>query len=298
MHLDGEALCWMTALADDTPLTQLSIPGAHDAASASVTSWTRWTRTQLLDIDGLWNCGVRAFDLRPACHDGQLVIYHGKYSANQRFQDVMQSLLDALGKYPGETAIVLIRHEEEADGNAALWGPVLGAYLQGIREHLVDYRDGITLGEMRGKILLLSRNPYAGGPIGGYINRWNSGSGLADQCGSSVTNAAGHASPLWVQDYYHPDGAEDKWKAVKGLWDAASTAAWPRPLIINHTSGYVGMLPDYRENARNVNARAADYLLQMQGPAGLVMLDFAGVSRIGGVAVSGDRLVQCIIRHN
>ena len=50
---DGEPLCWMTALADDTPLTQLSIPGAHDAASASVTSWTRWTRTQALDIDGL-----------------------------------------------------------------------------------------------------------------------------------------------------------------------------------------------------------------------------------------------------
>lgn len=35
--LDGEdtAVCWMTGLADDTPLTCVSIPWAYDAATAT-----------------------------------------------------------------------------------------------------------------------------------------------------------------------------------------------------------------------------------------------------------------------
>lgn len=61
---DGAA--WMSRLDDDTPLTCVSIPGAHDAATAGVTAWPQWTRTQELDIEALWNAGVRAFDLRPA----------------------------------------------------------------------------------------------------------------------------------------------------------------------------------------------------------------------------------------
>ena len=39
--LDGaeNAVVWMTDLRDDIPLAHLSIPGAHDAASVSITSW-------------------------------------------------------------------------------------------------------------------------------------------------------------------------------------------------------------------------------------------------------------------
>jgi hypothetical protein len=55
---------WMTPLPDDTPVSRLSIPGAHDAATSSITSWPMWTKPQELDIAALWNAGVRAFDLR------------------------------------------------------------------------------------------------------------------------------------------------------------------------------------------------------------------------------------------
>jgi len=91
--IEGEdsAVCWMERLADDTPLTALTIPGAHDAASSSITSWTLWTRTQEKNVAELWNCGVRAFDLRPALVDGELGIYHDKYSAHVSFPQVMQA---------------------------------------------------------------------------------------------------------------------------------------------------------------------------------------------------------------
>lgn len=102
--LEGEdtSVCWMTALADDTPLTCLSIPGAHDAASATITAYKRWTRTQELDIAGLWNGGVRAFDLRPAWVDGSMGLFHDKYSAHVGFKTVMDALILALDRHPEE----------------------------------------------------------------------------------------------------------------------------------------------------------------------------------------------------
>ena len=291
------AVCWMSELADDTPLARLSIPGAHDAASATISAWPAWTRTQEKSIAGLWNCGVRAFDLRPALSGGQLGLYHDKYSAGLSLSEALQTLLLALERHPGECAIVLIRHEAEADGNDPRWKDAMGSCLKGIASRLAPYREGITLGELRGRILVLSRQEYTDGPFGGYIRNWSSQPRLAEQKGASVVDGAGNASPLWVQDFYHPEGETDKWAAVQGLWDemAAQTAC---PLVINHCSAYVGTLPDYRANARNINARAAAYIASRDTPAGIVMMDFAGISRSRGVPVAGDTLLQALIGHH
>lgn len=292
------AVCWMTGLADDTPVTCLSIPGAHDAASTTITAYKRWTRTQELDIAALWNCGVRAFDLRPAWVDGSMGLYHDKYSAHVGFQAVMDALVLAIDRHPGEGAIVIIRHEEEADGNAAEWASEMGAILDGLRPRLASWHPDMTLGELRGKILVLSRNAYTGGPIGGYLQGWTSSGDASAQRAARVTAATGGEHPFWVQDYYHPDGADDKWAEIRDMLDATAAAEEPRPIVINHASGYLGKLPDYRANAGNVNAKTAEYIKSLSGPAGIVMMDFAGVDRSGGTDVGGKVLVEAIIGHN
>lgn len=291
------AMAWITALPDDRPLASLSIPGAHDAATAGVTAWTSFTRTQELDIAGLWNCGVRAFDLRPALVDGEMGIYHDKYSAHVTSQEVMNALVVALERHPGECAILLIRHEEEADGNNPAWPATFGDYLSSIQEHLASYRHGMTLGELRGKILILSRNAYKDGPRGAYICGWTSGTNRSAQVSASLEDKDGKRSPFRVQDYYHPEGTEDKWVQVKGMLDAAG-AADGLPLVVNHASGYVGTLPDYRSNARDINARTAEYILASGKPAGIVMMDFAGVDISGGKKVAGETLVKALIGNN
>ena len=298
--LDGEetAVCWMSGLADDTPVTGLSIPGAHDAASATITAYKRWTRTQELDIAGLWNCGVRAFDLRPAWVDGNMGLYHDKYSAHVGFKTVMDAIILALERHPGEGAVVIIRHEEEADGNAPEWATGMGTILADIRPRLAEWRPNLTLGELRGKILVLSRNEYAGGPIGGYLQGWTSGDDASAQRNARVVDGTGGAHPFWIQDYYNPEGADDKWAEVREMLDATAAAGDPRPLVINHASGYLGKLPNYRANARNINARTAEYLKSLSGPAGIVMMDFAGVDRSGGTEVNGRALVAAIIGNN
>ena len=120
----------------------------------------------------------------------------------------------------------------------------------------------------------------------------------ADTILASIIDPEGKAHPLWVQDYYHPDAQEDKWAAVKGLLDASFNAGKTRPLVINHTSGYIGALPDYRANARNINSIAATYILEKGAPAGIVMMDFAGVERSNGVSVGGETLLKTLIENN
>ena len=95
-----------------------------------------------------------------------------------------------------------------------------------------------------------------------------------------------------------PDAQEDKWAAVKGLLDASFNAGRTRPLVINHTSGYIGALPDYRANARNINSIAATYIKEKGAPAGIVMMDFAGIERSNGVPVWGETLLKTLIENN
>lgn len=292
------AIAWMTPLSDDTPIARMSIPGAHDAATSSITAWTAWTKTQELNVAELWNIGIRAFDLRPAWVDGVMGIYHDKYSAHVTLPLILETLSLALVKHPGECAIIIVRHEEEADGNTSEWPGAMARTLQDFKDCLADWHQGLALGEMRGKILVLSRNTYSGGPVGAYINGWTSGDDIRSQMAAGIVGKDGISSPLWVQDYYHPQGKNDKWQEVKELLGAMESATEPYPLVINHASGYVGSLPDYRTNARDINSTLALYIKETRKPAGIVMMDFAGVGTSKGVTVSGDALVQALIENN
>ena len=289
---------WLTRISDDRLLLELSIPGAHDAATSTINTLTLFTRTQELNVAELWNCGVRAFDLRPAWKDGTLGIYHDRYDANVSFQHIMNMLQIALKRDPGEFAIVLVRHEQEADGNDPDWAEMMGAYLGSSADNLVPYTPGLTVGEMRGKILVLSRNEYAGGPYGGYIRGWNSGKDIAAQKGASVISPASDlVFPLWVQDYYAPANADEKWEEVRDMLDAAAESR--DALVINHASGYLGgSIPDYRSNAHAINSRIIDYLYTHASPAGIIMMDFAGVPVSKGIPVYGKALVEALTEQN
>ena len=294
---EGVFATWMADLEDDMPLERLSIPGAHDAASATITNLTRWTRTQALDIPGLWNAGIRVFDLRPALVDDVLGIYHDRYSAHVTFPQILSTLSLALERYPDEFAILLIRHESEADGNAAGWAKAMGDCLGVHKARLARYHPGLTVGELRGRILILSRDCYEGGPYGAYVESWYSGTELSGQQSASLIDADGVRYPFWVQDYYDPKDTADKWDAVRALWDAMDLPGGDvPPLVVNHCSGYVGKLPDYVKNAAGINGLAVDYIRDCDRSAGIVMMDFAGVSAYRGTAVYGAELVEALIK--
>ena len=100
---------------------------------------------------------------------------------------------------------------------------------------------------------------------------------------------------------------DKKLSAISNLLDhsvklnTSSSHNW----VINHTSGYsqTGLFATadaYRLNAASTNIAVVDYLSDEAnaGPAGLVMMDYAGVDRSGDYDVNGRKLVDAVIGNN
>ncbi|MBQ0149331.1 MAG: hypothetical protein KBT08_01810 [Bacteroidales bacterium] len=277
---------WMRELPDDTPACMMSIPGAHDACTAGVDEEYAFFRTQVLDIRGLWEAGVRSFDVRPTSRGDHLGVFHQIADTHVTFESVIGTLASCLEENPSEFAVVIFRHEDDADLSdnfASLMGDCLKFVKSG--GLAADFRDDITLGELRGHILFLSRTRYEDGPVGAYLEGW------PDRC--EIVNAQGARTPMTVQDYYDPQGKEDKLAEISATYErCAGSRIW----TVNHCSAYVAS--GYGENSENVNAAAADMIRSGHGKTGIMVMDFAGTDVFGGWNVAGGRLVDAIIENN
>ena len=288
---------WLSRVDDSTPVCFLAIPGAHDAATGTLNQFivSAFARTQALGIEGLWDAGVRAFDLRPALVGGSLQIYHGAISANISLQDAVDVLLGKLDSESGEFAVVVIRHEDEADSDDPLWEDAMSEYLRSLPPERVlrEFSPGLTVGEMRGKILFLSRDYYAPEPVGAYINGWYSGANLERQKSASIGRGS-----LWVQDLYDPSSTDEKWEAFETLAEEFSSELSGDVWCINHCSAYISEifgLPNYARNAADINGRAASLGYRLRG---IIMMDFAGVDLYNSLNVRGAELIKAIISAN
>lgn len=278
--------CWMRDLPDDTPACMMSIPGAHDACTAGVDEEYSFFRTQVLDIRGLWDAGVRSFDVRPTSRGDYLGVFHQIADTHVTFESVIGTLASCLEENPSEFAVVIFRHEDDADLSdnfSSLMGDCLrSAQSQGLA---IGFRDDLTLGELRGHILFLSRTHYDGGPVGAYLEGW------PDAC--EIVNAQGERTPMTVQDYYDPEGKDDK---LSHITETYRENAGGRLWTVNHTSAYVSS--GYGENSQNVNSDVADMIRSGSGKTGIMVMDFAGTDVFGEWNVAGSRLVDAIIENN
>lgn len=287
---------WMTALPDSTPGCEISIPGAHDACTAGVDDEYSYLRTQVFDISGLWDAGVRSFDLRPAARGDRMGIFHDKADTHVSFEEVIATLADKLEEHPGEFAVVIFRHEQEADSTAN-WSELMGAFLrsEAVREVAIGFRPDLTLGELRGHILFLGRQRYADGPVGGYISGWDDCPVFDPEVKAGIIGEDGAISPLYVQDHYAPQGREDKLEAVLSTFEGTrGVSVW----TVNHTSAYASNPFSYGRNARNVNSEVAERIASAEGHAGILVTDFAGVDSFEGFEVCGKKLVDAVIAKN
>ena len=168
-------------------------------------------------------------------------------------------------------------------------------------EHRVDFRPDLTIGDLRGKILILSRDAYASVPsTGAFVSGWSHG-----ENGSTNGTISGKSSSatLYIQDYYSVEDSNIKTAVVKEFADKAakaSTGVW----TINHTSGYTGTLGSdsaYKKNAANTNSFLYDYLVcnsKPIGATGIIVMDHVGSRKSGSYTVWGDLLPQAIIDNN
>ncbi len=172
-----------------------------------------------------------------------------------------------------------------------------------------DFKPRLTVGEMRGKVLILSKWEYGKEPIGGYCYGWVYDQELEKQTKGRITGPGGAEAPLWVQDFWGKSSRDGKDDAVVRMLEAAAgrdmTAEKPA-WVINYPSAYFGLpLSDsYRENAVEANKVAANWLSSHTGSVGIIYMDFAGMEKSPSYSCEklyetlGMTLVDRVIKQN
>ena len=326
---------WMMRLPDNAYVSTLSIPGSHDSGTGNgfpgvATSiygpfGDKYARTQDKSLEEQWDMGVRAFDLRPAVKDDYINVNHGIMPTNLRFDSAITMLRDKLRQNPSEFAIIHLLHETDGDNNAANYGERLLELLgrDDLKDYFVDFKPTLTVGEMRGKILFLSRNEYAAQPVGGFMRNWTGQIDWSSQTRGQIVGPDGTTAKLYMQDYAetHAEGALDlKVGAIRKMLDfstkhvtrATASIIW----VYNFASAYskvsrlyipfivdqqVSTSDGYRDNAAHTNAAIIDYLSDPSytpGPTGIILADYVGVDRSGDYDTRGKELVDVLIANN
>lgn len=166
----------MSYLPDDAKLNELSIPGAHDATACNTESEiygdlvAPFAQTQNQYIWGLLTSGTRYFDLRINKYGDDLAMCHGSIDmydmeGNRLLLDsVLDDMQNFLGKHDGETLILQIK----CDGDNC--DPEIYEYFENLmaeQPDLIYCGDHVpTLGEARGRLVILSRLHLIGGAEG------------------------------------------------------------------------------------------------------------------------------------
>lgn len=322
-NVQAAAENWITKLRDDVFVHQLSIPGTHDSGTGEgfmSAFFDSFARTQDVSMQEQWDSGIRAFDLRPtavqtAAGERYLKIYHGIVETKVRFDEALRLLCKQVTDNPGEFAIVVMRHETDGEksGLGTLWEELVDSCLNAeeFSGKLVAFRNSLKVGDMRGKVLVLSRDKYLNNKrlVGGYITNWSHSSDIADQK-KAIINCKGiiKTSPLYVQDFYDCTGDRlpTKLESMKTMFQEAGKAlsrtTGTRVWAINHASGYTksASVSGNRENAASTHQVALDFLSSCEPgtPTGIVMMDFAGVDQSAGYEVKSLTLTRALIANN
>lgn len=246
-----DASKWMTQVADEVDFKKLSIPGTGGSFSYNYTADTDgYFRSQHtnMTIAEQWKVGIRAFEIVsdriekngdgilgflnrvPASLAGTPVTCN-KNSVGINVGAAMEQINNQLNANPKECAVVVFTYQPEGASpgrNATKYAQSLKLWFEGInyKDKFVLYRPDITLGEVRGKILVIVRLNQSG-----------------EKDGGSFSNAVSQL-PVATYPFLLVDGcgtAKDKWGA-RGYTINGS----PAPNISNSASTYI---EQYMQNA-------------------------------------------------
>ena len=290
---------WMSTLPDNVYITQLSLPGTHDAATSSITTWpiSSYSKTQTYTVSDQWDKGVRVFDLRPKTEGADAPIYHGSAKTGKTLRGELGNIKNKLVDNPREFAIVIMRNEsnggQEGDAATGKWHNTIAPILAEYDDFIIAWNPNLTLADVRGKILILTRDEVVGTKATKILGIDNWGDNV--KRATTLLNDDG-AFHLILQDYYNDVNLDEKKNAIKDLLDEAMTIHCPNRLYINYASGYTGsgVSTNIGECAKATNKYICEYLdSHSGGPTGIIMMDFAGDN-----SYSGQTLIDKIIANN
>jgi 1-phosphatidylinositol phosphodiesterase len=257
---------WMGAISDQTSLSALSIPGTHDSG-ARYESINSTAKTQELTISEQLSSGVRYLDIRTRHFKNAFTIHHGAVYQNQNFDGVLNAVISFLNNNPTETVIMSVKQEHTAAENTRSYEETFKWYVNKNPNKWLMTDHIPTLGEARGKIVLLRRFAADQLPKGIDATAWK------DNTSFEIHNAA----DLNIQDYYKVTDRNKKWTDIQNKYNEAKSSN-PATLYINFTSGYSPGLfgiPDIRAISDEINPKVNQYFTtNTSGRFGVSAMDF------------------------
>lgn len=283
---------WMATIPGNVNFSMLSTPGAHNAATSSVSgTFSSYAKCQSETIQELLDNGVRAFDLRPQYKSNStitadnLTIYHGTYSTNVLYKDAIAIITSFLDAHPSE-AISIIMTKESASGSDQT--STLIEVITAIHNSYSSYFKEVdhsyyTLDDFRGKIFYGCRPNW-------YVSTMTRVTNWPDD--SSVTDygvGIGGTCFASVEDAYNTSGNSKK-AVVNALLDLASSNT--NRLHFHYT--FTSVANSITSQANIQNPAAAQYISgTLTGPTGYVYADFMGSN-----SYSGQALLKAVIEQN
>lgn len=304
---------WLSMVRDDAKVCKLSIPGTHD----SMTGMGFYTPiikyfsnimaiSQVSTFSEQMNCGIRFFDFRPVVaidtlaknpEDRQILrLAHGFTEVNVSLEQSIDWMQQFLKEHPTEFFIVKIQADNGMESQQN-WTTLLNKVLS-LEKYkglfLESWRPDLTVADMRGKILWLSRydlRPYNDAfhyPIA-YCD-WPDEDPDVDEnlhpdrqrsCAIYNMEDPSIKATLYKQDYYKTTNQkrmENKIATVLEMLKSAreATASNEDIWIVNHCSAYTEVSArGYITNASNLHPKVIDDLLGNEGTVGIIPMDMA-----------------------
>ncbi len=289
---------WMRDIPDQARLLSLSIPGTHN--SCSVGGILGFTKTQDLDLPDQLKAGIRFLDIRLSHYQDNLFVHHDVVHMGKCYADILTACSGFLGRHPSETILMSIKDEGRCDsilgrfapsrrlgksrGDPMNWVIRSGSFEDAFKARTWEYVDdptlfynlpspfpcggspqgnltaGTTLGDVRGKIILLRRFE-ADRDIGFDLTYWPENMRFR-----SMTKPA-----YAVEDHWWDPGESDKYNFMITHMEEAKRRA-PKDLYITFSSA-VNL--HARSYAKTINPRLNEYLTKStRGRVGVVAMDY------------------------
>ena len=307
--LPTPATDWLSMVRDETKVCKLTIPGTHDTMTGMgfyqpVLKYIFNTTaiSQVSTLEEQMNSGLRFFDIRPVVSTDTIAkkkilrLTHGISELDITFEWTIDQLQSYLKAHPTEFFIVKLQFdngfEDQKDLYTLLSNVLHMPKYQGL--FVENWRPDITVSEMRGKILLLSRydlRPFNAAfhyPIV-YCDWPDEDPDIEEDINPEAQRSCAMYSmtdttltaKLYKQDYYKTTTEKrmrNKQKTVIDMMHTAreATAGDKDIWIVNHCSAYTEVSPrGYITNASNLHPLVIDDLQTYEGTVGIIPMDMA-----------------------
>lgn len=147
---------WMNYIDDSAKITKIAIPGSHDSGTIGMNSMYC---TQNSKIGDQLKLGVRYFDIRVHKEDDKLVIFHSS-SKGVDFYPILDDIKAFLQSYKSEFLVLDFQHfsggSQEAVKKALTDKGIIDIAIKNTTEQAdLEFVDSLTLGEVRGKVIIM-----------------------------------------------------------------------------------------------------------------------------------------------